>query len=212
MFEHPREVNDILLANSERVELLIRGTQPPNTRTTLQTLPYDRYDPHTRPDDWDVTHDLLSLRYLGAPPQPFVELPRVMRTVVALDTTHVTRRQVIVLSQGLINGRTMLMGRVDIRSRLGATEIWQIENVVTMDHPFHLHGFQFQILDRDGVPEPYRSWKDVVNVRKHQIVRIVVRFDDFPGKWMFHCHILDHEDHGMMGILEVQPPSARRKS
>ena len=212
LFEHPREVNDILLANSERVELLIRGTQPPNTRTTLQTLPYDRYDPHTRPDDWDVTHDLLSLRYLGAPPQPFVELPRVMRTVVALDTTHVTRRQVIVLSQGLINGRTMLMGRVDIRSRLGATEIWQIENVVTMDHPFHLHGFQFQILDRDGVPEPYRSWKDVVNVRKHQIVRIVVRFDDFPGKWMFHCHILDHEDHGMMGILEVQPPSARRKS
>jgi FtsP/CotA-like multicopper oxidase with cupredoxin domain len=81
-----------------------------------------------------------------------------------------------------------------------------------MDHPFHLHGFQFQILDRDGVPEPYRSWKDVVNVRKHERVRIVVRLDDFPGRWMFHCHILDHEDHGMMGILEVRPPPARRRS
>jgi FtsP/CotA-like multicopper oxidase with cupredoxin domain len=116
-----------------------------------------------------------------------------------------------VLSQGLINNRTMNMSRVDIRSRLGATEIWEIQNVVTMDHPFHLHGFQFQILDRDGVPEPYRSWKDVVNVRKHQTVRVIVRFDDFPGKWMFHCHILDHEDHGMMGILEVRPPLARSR-
>lgn len=212
LFERPREVNDILLANSERVELLIRGSRPPNTRTSLQTLPYDRYDPHTRPADWDAAHDLLSLRYSSAAPQPSATLPPVMRNVVALDTTHVIRRQVIVLSQGLINGKTMDMGRVDIRSRLGATEIWQIENVVTMDHPFHLHGFQFQILDRDGVPEPYRSWKDVVNVRKHQTVRIVVRFDDFPGKWMFHCHILDHEDHGMMGILEVRPPPARRRS
>lgn len=211
LFEHPREVNDLLLANSERVELLVRGSRPPNTRTSLQTLPYDRYDPHTRPADWDATHDLLSLHYTSAAPVPATELPSVMRHVVALDTSHATRKQVIVLSQGLINGKTMDMNRVDVRSRLGATEIWQIENVVTMDHPFHLHGFQFQILDRDGVPEPYRSWKDVVNVRKHQTVRIVVRFDDFPGKWMFHCHILDHEDHGMMGILDVRPPPARRR-
>lgn len=139
-------------------------------------------------------------------------LPSVMRVVSALDTSRVTARHVIVLSQELINGKTMDMHRVDVRSRLGATEIWQIENVVTMDHPFHLHGFQFQILDRDGVPEPYRSWKDVVNVPKHQTVRLIVRFDDFPGKWMFHCHILDHEDHGMMGILEVRPPPPRRRS
>jgi FtsP/CotA-like multicopper oxidase with cupredoxin domain len=211
LFEHPREVNDILLANSERVELLIRGTRPPGSRTSLQTLPYDRYDPHTRPDDWDTAHDLLSLRYRQEPPLPPLALPSVMRRVVALDTARVTGHHVLVLSQGLINGKTMNMDRVDVRSRLGATEIWQIENVVTMDHPFHLHGFQFQILDRDGVPEPYRSWKDVVNVRKHQRVRVIVRFDDFPGKWMFHCHILDHEDHGMMGILEVRPPPARRK-
>jgi FtsP/CotA-like multicopper oxidase with cupredoxin domain len=72
-----------------------------------------------------------------------------------------------------------------------------------MDHPFHLHGFQFQVIDRNGVPEPFRSWKDVVNVRKHEVVRIIVRYDDYPGKWMFHCHILDHEDHGMMGVLQV---------
>ena len=83
------------------------------------------------------------------------------------------------------------------------TEIWQIENLVGMDHPFHLHGFRFQVLDRDGVAEPFRSWKDVVNVRRHETVRLIVRYEDFAGRWMYHCHILDHEDHGMMGILAV---------
>ena len=107
-------------------------------------------------------------------------------------------------SQGLINGKTMDMHRVDVRGRLGTTEIWQIENVVGMDHPFHLHGFRFQVLDVNGVPEEYPSWKDSVNVPKHGVVRIVVRFEDFAGKWMFHCHILDHEDMGMMGILELR--------
>ena len=52
--------------------------------------------------------------------------------------------------------------------------------------------------------EPFRAWKDTVNVAKGDIVRFVVRYDDYPGKWMFHCHILDHEDNGMMGILEVR--------
>ncbi|MDX1548404.1 MAG: multicopper oxidase domain-containing protein, partial [Rhodothermales bacterium] len=59
-------------------------------------------------------------------------------------------------------------------------------------------------LERNGVAEPFLSWKDTVNVPKHETVRFIVRYDDFPGQWMFHCHILDHEDHGMMGILEVR--------
>jgi len=139
LFERPREDTSILLANSERVELLIRGSRPPRTRTSLQTLPYDRYDPHTRPENWNVAHDLLSLRYTDDAPVLPPALPSIMRNVVALDTTRVTRRQVLVMSQGLINGKTMEMGRVDVRANLGATEIWQIENVVTMDHPFHLH-------------------------------------------------------------------------
>jgi len=87
---------------------------------------------------------------------------------------------------------------------LGTTEIWEIQNLVGMDHPFHLHGFRFQVLDRDGEPEPFPYWKDTVNVPKHQTVRVIVRFDDYPGLWMFHCHILDHEDAGMMGVLQVK--------
>jgi FtsP/CotA-like multicopper oxidase with cupredoxin domain len=96
------------------------------------------------------------------------------------------------------------MARVDETTTLGTTEIWQVENLVGMDHPFHLHGFSFQVLDRNGEPEPYASWQDTVNVPAHSMVRFVVRFTDYPGKWMFHCHILDHESAGMMGILEVR--------
>jgi len=109
-----------------------------------------------------------------------------------------------VLTQGMINRQEMDMGRVDVRARLGTTEIWQIENLVGMDHPFHLHGFQFQVLDRNGTPVPFRTWKDTVNVPKHETVRFIVRFDDYAGKWMFHCHIFEHEDMGMMGVLALQ--------
>lgn len=203
LFERPVEVPEIVVANSERVELLVRGTAAPGTRTTLQTLPYDRYVPQTRPADWNVARDLLTLRYADDAPLPPLALPTVLRVVPALQPTRTTPTRVMALSQGLINGRTMDMARADVTSRVGRTEIWQIENLVGMDHPFHLHGFQFQVLDRDGVPEPFRSWKDVVNVRKHETVRFIVRYDDFAGKWMFHCHILDHEDHGMMGVLDV---------
>jgi bilirubin oxidase len=203
LFEHPVPLHELVLANGERAELLVRATGAPGSRAVLQTLPYDRYAPQTRPADWNVPRDLLTLQYTDEAPVAPVTVPARLRAVHALDTTKVTARRFIVFSQGLINGRMMDMHRVDERARLGATEIWQIENVVGMDHPFHLHGFQFQVLDRNGVPEPFPAWKDMVNVRKHETVRFIVRFDDYAGKWMYHCHILDHEDHGMMGILEV---------
>lgn len=204
LFERPVEVTEIVVANSERVELLVRGRGPPGSRTTLQTLPYDRYVPQTRPADWNRTRDVLSLQYTKERPAPPVALPEILRPIPALDTTEATVTRVMVMTQGLINGQAMDMSRVDVSGRLGTTEIWQIENLVGMDHPFHLHGFHFQVLDRNGVPAPYRSWKDTVNVPRHETVRFIVQFDGYAGKWMFHCHILDHEDMGMMGVLELR--------
>ena len=203
LFERPVEAREIVVANSERVEVLVRGTDPPGTTRVLQALPYDRYVPQTRPADWNATRDLLTLRYTDAPPVAAPVLPERLRVVAPIDASKAVATRVISFSQGLINGRTMDLSRVDVRARLGTTEVWQIENLVGMDHPFHLHGFQFQVLDRNGVAEPFRSWKDTVNVPKHETVRLVVRFADYPGKWMFHCHILDHEDLGMMGVLSV---------
>lgn len=204
LFEHPEEVQELLLANGERAELLVRGSGAPRSEAVLQSLPYDRYVPQTRPRDWNRPHDLLAVRYTDQAPITPIPLPRTLRPIPALDTTTAVATREIVLTQGMINGKLMDLARVDIQASLGATEIWQVENLVGMDHPFHLHGFQFQVIERNGVPERVRRWKDTVNVPKHQTVRFIVRYDDYPGKWMYHCHILTHEDHGMMGVLEIR--------
>jgi FtsP/CotA-like multicopper oxidase with cupredoxin domain len=208
LFERPVEVRELVLGVGERAELLVRGTGAPGARAVLRALPYDRYVPQTRPAGWNVPRALATLQYGPEPPVTLassVAPPEVLRRVPALDTTRVTARRTMVLTQHLINGRSMDPARVDVRARIGATEIWEVENLVGMDHPFHLHGYQFQVLSRNGVPEPQPAWKDVVNVPRHESARFVVRYDRHPGKWMFHCHILDHEDHGMMGVLEVRP-------
>jgi FtsP/CotA-like multicopper oxidase with cupredoxin domain len=204
LFEKPVETKEILLTTGERVELLVRGTDAPGIRSVLQNLPYDRYAPQTRPSNWETTRDLLTLQTTDEAPVIPIAIPATLRRIPVLDSTRATAVRTVVFSQGLINGKTMDMSRVDVSTKVGATEIWEIENIVGMDHPFHLHGFHFQVLERDGVPEPYRSWKDMLNIPKHSSARIIVRYDDYPGKWMFHCHILDHEDHGMMGVLEVR--------
>lgn len=202
LFEKPVEVDEILLAVAERVELLVTGG-PAGTTVAMQNLPYDRYIPQTRPPDWDAPRNILTLRSGGAPAVP-VAIPATLRHVPRIDPATATATHEIVLSQGFINGKQMDMNRVDVSSVVGATEIWQVENIVGMDHPFHLHGVQFQVIERNGVPEPFPAWKDLVNVPKRSMVRFVVRYLNYPGKWMFHCHILDHEDHGMMGILEIR--------
>jgi FtsP/CotA-like multicopper oxidase with cupredoxin domain len=203
LFEKPVEVSELLLANSERAEILVRGTGAPGSRTTLQSLGYNRYIPQTRPKNWNEPRSLLSIS-LGRDRATPVAIPATLRRIPALDTSSATVRRTVTFSQGMINNRHFDMSRVDFTAKLGATEIWTVENLVGMDHPFHLHGFQFQVIERGGKPEPYRSWKDAVNVPKQQTVKFIVRFDDFTGKWMFHCHILNHEDQGMMGIVEVK--------
>ncbi|MEJ2503870.1 MAG: multicopper oxidase domain-containing protein, partial [Gemmatimonadota bacterium] len=150
--------------------------------------------------------ELLTVDYASAPPVEPPAIPARLREVAPLPYDDDTPVRVMRLSQGRINGQLMDMNRIDARARLGDTEIWEIRNLVGMDHPFHLHGFRFQVISRNGEPVPYLSWKDTVNVPARETVRFVVRYTDYPGKWMFHCHIVDHEDIGMMGVLEVEGP------
>lgn len=103
----------------------------------------------------------------------------------------------------LINGRPYDHHRTDTRVRLGDTEDWDVVNTGVMDHPFHVHINPFQVISRDGTPEPVRAWRDVVLVRPGETVRIRTRFADFPGRTVFHCHIFDHEELGMMGNLQI---------
>jgi bilirubin oxidase len=202
LFERPVEVSDILLASAERVELLVRGTGDPGSAAILQSLPYDRYDPTYRPTDWNTTHNLLTLQYSTEEPIAPPAIPTTLRPVAALDPARAVATRKIDFYNGLINGKQFSLTRVDVTAKLNTTEVWQILNPNADDHPFHLHGFSFQVLDSKGVPIP--AWEDTVNVPKNGSVRIVVEFRDYPGKRMFHCHILSHEDGGMMGILEVQ--------
>jgi len=107
-----------------------------------------------------------------------------------------------------INGQEMDMSRVDEVVKLGATEIWEIENAGPMAHPFHVHNTQFRVLDRDGRPPAAHEAgrKDTVLVDPGETVRILVRFDhytDAERPYMYHCHILEHEDAGMMGQFTV---------
>jgi len=208
LFEHPEEVKEVLLAGGERVELLVRGTGDPGERAVLEDLPYDRYLPQTRPADWTDTLPVLAVRYSEAPPAEPLDLPETLRPVPALDPAEATAERRMTLTKNRINGQMMDIDRIDAVAELGAKEIWEVENLVGMDHSFHLHGFQFQVIERGGEPVAQRRWEDLVNVPKRSTVRFIVRFDRYPGKWMFHCHILDHEDAGMMGVLEVQghPP------
>lgn len=100
-----------------------------------------------------------------------------------------------------LNGRTFDMDRIDTRVNLGDVEDWEFLNPTAMDHPMHIHTNAFQVVGPSGQAEP--AWKDTVLVRAGQQVRVRTRFDDFSGLSVYHCHILDHEDLGMMGTLAI---------
>ena len=112
---------------------------------------------------------------------------------------------------GLINGRTFGMQEVadDERIRLNSTELWELANddrrmgmmMMPMPHPVHLHGKQFQVLERSGVlHNGYvdEGWKDTVLLMPGERARIVANFTDYKGLFLYHCHILEHGDMGMM--------------
>ncbi len=88
----------------------------------------------------------------------------------------------------------------------GSMHVIDLVNNAQMDHPFHLHGFFFQVLAQNGVAiSPDRlANKDTLQLPQKTTTRVVARFDS-AGKWMYHCHILEHVERGMMGEIDVSP-------
>jgi FtsP/CotA-like multicopper oxidase with cupredoxin domain len=103
-----------------------------------------------------------------------------------------------------IDGRTFDAARTDTTVRLGTVEDWTIRNTSPMDHPFHLHVWPFRVLDAGVGGDPLPGWKDTVNVPANGAVTVRVAFAGIPGRAVYHCHILDHEDLGMMATIEVE--------
>jgi FtsP/CotA-like multicopper oxidase with cupredoxin domain len=88
---------------------------------------------------------------------------------------------------------------------VGETQIWTVKNDTKFAHPFHLHGFFFLPLDEKLQPIRPMAWKDTLDVPIDGTIRFLVVFDERPGMWMFHCHILDHADGGLMGHVHLSP-------
>ena len=113
------------------------------------------------------------------------------------------------MDQVTINGKKFDPERIDFTQQQGETEVWEIYNkpdeMGGMIHPFHIHGAQFKILSRNGEepPENERGWKDSISIHPDETVKIAIQFKH-KGVYMFHCHILEHEDNGMMGQVKVE--------
>jgi len=108
-----------------------------------------------------------------------------------------------------INGKQFDKNRIDFVQQQGVTEIWEIYNkpdmMGGMTHPFHIHGTQFKIVSINGQAPPpnEQGWKDTVSIEPGESVKLAVKFQD-KGIYMFHCHLLEHEDNGMMGQVKVE--------
>ncbi|ASW10484.1 MULTISPECIES: multicopper oxidase family protein [unclassified Rhizobium] len=210
LIEAPISIDDLLLAPAERVELIISFDRPGAAK--LVTLDYERgWMGPGKPDEAGMTLLTASVSEEAAPVAP--PLPAKLRTIDGLAEPSATRRFVLTESMEgmemkfLINGASFDMTRVDEVSKVGQVELWEIVNQADMDHPFHVHGTQFQLIERekDGAvtKSSYRAWKDTVNVAAGETVRILLR-QELPGPRMYHCHILEHEDLGMMGMIDVR--------
>ena len=103
-----------------------------------------------------------------------------------------------------INGVTATGHVMDplIALSLGESCILDMKNDTAWHHPMHLHGHAFRVLSRNGVPTRHREWQDTVLLAPDERVEIGFVADN-PGNWMFHCHILEHQAGGMMGVVRV---------
>lgn len=102
-----------------------------------------------------------------------------------------------------INGKVFSPSRIDARPKLGSTEIWELGT--DAHHPVHIHLVKFKVLSRNGgePPPTDAGWKDTIDLRPREVARVISRFDGYRGKYVFHCHNLEHEDMMMMANFEV---------
>ena len=105
----------------------------------------------------------------------------------------------------LICGRTFDPNRVDQRIRLGTVEEWTVVNEDDSDHVFHIHTNPFQLVAINGEPLATRDWRDTVLVPRKGSVTFRTRFVEFTGRFVHHCHMMNHEELGMMQVVEVYP-------
>jgi FtsP/CotA-like multicopper oxidase with cupredoxin domain len=208
--EYSQTSDRLVLATGERADVVVTPHGAPGDELVLMSLLYNRGYGSVEFRDQPLLVTLgfaAGAAYSGPLPSP------VRRPIEPLSTEGATKVEVnLTLAKkgdGFeygINGVPFAKNK-PLRAKVGETQVWTIVNQTKWSHPFHLHGFAFLVLDADGKPVHPLAWKDTVDVPLEQTVQFVVRFDDREGTWMYHCHILDHADGGLMGVVEVGAPT-----
>lgn len=210
LLDKPYQLSTILLSPGERIDVLVKADQG-GGNFKLLSLPYARSGNSTLQQ---VT--LMTLAYGGisaGDSLPLTVNPAAVR--LNMNVSLLPRRQItlsMMMGKGYINGISYVSmdNAYKIMSKTGTYEVWEIYNQSGMDHPFHQHVNSCQVLSVVGGDSGYASlyttipaWKDVVLVPKMGSVTMLVPVMDYDGMTMFHCHIVEHEDIGMMGVWDI---------
>jgi spore coat protein A len=218
----------VTVGPGERTEVIIDFGSP--FAESSHTLKNEAQAPYPTGDDKNAVANVMKF-IVTSEAGPRGPLPLYLRPEQsALDptTATVTRDISLKRSGDGCNGGTWMINDLGFhdaiteRPHLGTTEIWRFLNRSGTSHTMHLHLAMFEVLDRQqftingddvvlkgtaSAPDPgEQGWKDTVMVRPFEAVRVVTRFEDYLGRFPYHCHMIEHEDHNMMRQLETQPP------
>lgn len=215
LLARPRALDRLLLAPGERAEIVVEFKPGDDVVLRSHEPALDLGFPTERFMGGDDTFDILALR-AARELRDSPSLPtRIAGAPALVEAPEGATRRHFEFTGLQINGKTMDMTRIDEVIPAGATEIWEIERGDQWVHVFHVHGAVFQVLDVDGEqPPPYaRGPKDTVYLYEFGRMRLAVRFDDHTDErspYMYHCHVLRHEDEGMMGQFTVVEPGREK--
>lgn len=194
----PVQMDTLQLVPGERAEIVVDLSDYKNG-TIVQLM--------------DGNAEVLSIKVVEEINSEVGSLPKTLNAISNdFDKVSVPDKKITFSGMGnmvAINGKQFDMDRMDLQAKIGTTEIWEINNLNDMMggmiHPFHLHGVQFKVLDRNGKipPANEQGWKDTIALYPGEKVQIEVEFSK-KGIFMYHCHILEHEDNGMMGQIIVE--------
>ncbi len=205
LIEAPVTAEDVLLPPGDRVELAVGPFEQEGTVYSIDDLPYSRGTGKKGVERFGTIRI--------APRKPSsARIPPRLREIAPLvtGTASVTRTVELGFKMSLRRGFDFVIDgerhHHDEPVNVGELQVWDVVNATQIDHPFHLHGFFFQVLEIDGKKPAWRSLEDVINVPPKKTVRIAWYPDDRPGMWMYHCHILEHHASGMMAHFEVKRP------
>lgn len=205
----PTDPAKMLLAPGQRVDVLVKAGEPGTY--ALRALPNDQgYASPTGPlARIVVAGDPLPMNLPAALPKPahrsIADDEITGRREVRFSATHPEKGATEHWQEFsfMIDGKTFDPKRIDQRLKLGAVEEWTVINEHKDDHVFHIHVNDFELTKVNGVPLPKPIWLDTAILPRYGSITFRTRFEDFTGIFMMHCHMMNHEELGMMQTVEV---------